>query len=105
MTSTNQQDRKRRCYIAGPMSGYVDHNFPAFKKAAKELRARGYDVISPHEIENDQNDWYQCMRDDIKQLVDCDTIYLLDGWWNSTGAKLECTIAYGLDMEIWFETK
>lgn len=95
----------RKIYIAGPMSGYTEHNFPAFEQAAKELRAKGYQVVSPHEIENDQNDWYQCMRDDIKQLVDCDTIYLLDGWWTSRGATLEKNIADGLDMEVWFESK
>lgn len=95
----------RKIYIAGPMTGYAEHNFPAFERAAKELRAKGYQVVSPHEIENDQNDWYQCMRDDIKQLVDCDTIYILDGWRYSRGALLEKCIAEGLDMEVWFESR
>ena len=34
-------------YIAGPMSGIKDWNFPAFFKAEAELEALGYKVINP----------------------------------------------------------
>ena len=36
-------------YIAGPMSGKVDHNYPAFHAAAKFLREKGWTVFSPAE--------------------------------------------------------
>jgi len=40
-----------RVYIAGPMSGIPQFNFPAFKAAARALRAIGYDVICPAETD------------------------------------------------------
>lgn len=46
-------DRPRETvYIAGPMSGKKDYNYPAFEAAAAEIRAAGYNVISPHELHN-----------------------------------------------------
>ena len=40
-------------YIAGPMTGIVDYNFQAFHAAAKDLRAKGYTVFNPAEINAD----------------------------------------------------
>ena len=39
-----------RIYIAGPMTGKKDHNFPAFEAAAKRLRDKGHFVINPAEL-------------------------------------------------------
>lgn len=91
-------------YIAGPMSGIVDHNFPAFHAAAKRLRAKGFTVINPAEINADAVDvvrpWAWYMRRDIAELVKCHTIYLLPGWENSKGAMLERHIAERLGMHV-----
>ena len=35
-----------RIYIAGPMTGYPELNFPAFHAAANSLRAQGYDAVN-----------------------------------------------------------
>jgi len=43
------------------------------------------------------------MRIDIKALVDCDAIYMLNNWRDSKGANVELNIAQGLGMEIIFE--
>ncbi|WP_244828443.1 DUF4406 domain-containing protein [Caballeronia sp. TF1N1] len=91
-----------KLYIAGPMSGYPELNFPAFHAEAARLRALGFRVISPAEIDVGPNpDWLSCMRADIKQLVDCDGIALLPGWENSPGATLEHAIARGLRMTVY----
>jgi hypothetical protein len=34
------------------MSGLPKHNFPAFDAAAADLRARGFDVVSPAELDD-----------------------------------------------------
>lgn len=89
-----------RVYIAGPMTGYQEHNYPAFIDAAATLRDLGHDVVSPHELHDDDMtrpfDWY--LRRDLAALMTCDAIALLPGWAQSRGARLEHHVACGLDM-------
>lgn len=93
--------RKRLLYLAGPMTGLPDLNFPAFHDAAARLRAAGWDVVNPAEINADPNaEWAACMRADIRELVTCEAIALLPGWMNSRGATLERHIAHCLGMQI-----
>lgn len=92
--------KKRRIYLAGPMTGLPNLNFPAFHAEATRLRALGYDVVNPAEINTDPGaDWSGCMRKDIAALVTCDEIALLDGWMASKGAQLERTIGQALGMD------
>lgn len=39
----------KRIYIAGPMSGLPEFNYPAFNRAAAVLRAQGHHVENPAE--------------------------------------------------------
>jgi len=95
-----------RIYIAGPMSGYENHNFPAFHAKATFLREMGFDVVSPAEINpNTETSWAECMRADIKALISCDAIAMLHGWENSKGATLEHHIAERLEMKIYLPTE
>lgn len=90
-----------RVYIAGPMSGLPDLNFPAFHAEAARLRAIGFDVVNPAEINVDPSaGWAACMRADIVQLVTCHAIALLPGWEKSRGAALEWQIAKALGMRV-----
>ena len=36
-------------YVAGPMRGYPEFNFPSFHAAAAQLRAAGHTVFNPAE--------------------------------------------------------
>lgn len=89
-------------YIAGPMTGYPQHNYPAFEAAAGDLRALGFRVVSPHELHDDDMgrpfDWY--LRRDLKALVECDAIALLPGWQDSRGASLEHHVAVALGLQV-----
>ncbi len=87
-------------YLSGPMTGYPDLNFPAFAIAAERLRELGYYVISPHEIVQTELTWESCMRSDIKQLMDADTVAVLPGWKLSKGACIEVGLAENLGMKI-----
>lgn len=89
----------RRIYLSGPISGYLHHNRPAFAAAQEALEATGYTVVNPLDV-TQATDWQSCMRDDIKALMDCDGVALLDGWERSRGAKIEVSLATRLDMPV-----
>jgi hypothetical protein len=92
-------------YIAGPMTGKQDLNFPLFHREAARLRADGWTVVNPAEINPDPAaGWLACMREDIKQLVECDAVLMLPGWEWSRGASLEHTIAQRLGMRVIYLT-
>lgn len=90
-----------RIYVAGPMTGLPDLNFPAFARATARLRAAGHTVVSPAEVNPDHSmPWAECMRRDIIELCTCEAIAVLPGWENSRGAKLEVQIAVALGMRM-----
>jgi hypothetical protein len=91
----------QRVYLSGPMTGVPGLNFPAFNRAAADLRERGYEVVNPAEINPDESmPWEQCMREDIKALCDCDVIALLPGWMSSKGAHLELHVAHRIGLKV-----
>lgn len=90
-----------KLYIAGPMTGYAELNFPAFHAEAARLRALGFEIVNPAEINTDPTaEWLECMRADIKQLVDCDGVALLPGWEQSRGAPIEHNLARDLGLRV-----
>jgi hypothetical protein len=91
---------KRKVYLAGPMTGIPDDNFPAFNAAAAVLKAAGLDVFNPAD-HGSGGDWAEYMKQDIPELLKCDAVVLLDGWTMSNGAQLENHIAVELGMPIY----
>lgn len=95
-------------YIAGPMSGYDDFNYPAFEKMMLELQRDEVSVCSPHTIpwpeprlEGDAL-WKHMMRHALHMLLECEGIILLPGWVDSKGAMLEHQIAAQLKLPSYF---
>lgn len=90
-----------RLYIAGPMTGYPDLNYPAFRAAATQLGALGYPTENP--ADNDDGTartWSDYLRLAIRQMLTCDGVALLDGWEDSKGARLEVHIATEIGMPV-----
>ena len=93
-------------YVAGPMTGIQDFNYPAFNAAADTLRAAGYDVLNPVDAEQHNPtpgepqswDWY--MRHALRMVLDAEGIALLDGWRASKGATLEVQVAQSLGLPV-----
>lgn len=91
-----------RLYLAGPMTGIEALNFPLFHAEAARLRALGYEIVNPAELNPDPGmSWLDCMRVDIAELVKCDGVALLPGWEQSRGARLEQRIASDLGLVTW----
>ena len=103
-------------YIAGPMTGIAEFNFPAFDQAADRLDVLGYEYISPADMDRDDGfDATVCTgfeqltdkqrqrfaRNDIGALLKVDAVVLLPGWEGSTGAQNEVRIAKMLGLPIY----
>lgn len=87
-------------YIAGPMTGLPELNFPAFFDAEAELKRAGFAVLNPADragrTEGMPWSWY--LRRGLRDVTEADGIALLPGWENSRGAQLEVHVAKGLHM-------
>ncbi|PZQ77956.1 MAG: hypothetical protein DI563_02010 [Variovorax paradoxus] len=90
-----------RVYIAGPMTGMPDLNYPEFHSVAGYLRELGYQVENPAENpEPPCGSWEAYMRMAIAQLVKCDEVHMLRGWSRSRGAKIEHELARTLGLVV-----
>lgn len=106
-------------YIAGPMSGRPEFNYPAFLAAEHDLKSHGYDVLNPARVDEqypkpcadwpeapphslcphcEVRDWQWYMRKTIPMVCEADGLALLVGWEQSTGARLEHSVASALGM-------
>ena len=94
-------------YIAGPMTGLPDFNYPEFNKAADELRKQGYKVVNPAELDGGDTSmtWTYYIKRDLKELLDCQGIVLLKGWEKSKGANIEVFVAKALGYMIYIQTE
>jgi hypothetical protein len=101
-----------KIYIAGPMTGIPQFNYPEFFRVANDLRELGHFVINPAEsngptveealrdVEANPRSWDYYMRKDVMSVASADAICLLPGWKNSKGAQLEVTVAKALEMPL-----
>lgn len=118
----DSQPRKKRVYLAGPMRGIKDFNFPAFFEAEEKLRARSYEVFNParrdegrygkdvlkSETGSEEEVTKTCGFNIREALgADCawitqnaDLIVVLPGWENSRGCTAEVSLAHALGLEV-----
>ena len=107
----------KRIYVAGPMTGIRNFNFPAFFAAATLLRSNGFDPINPAEMDVTEGDvtmdtsgtvslsatWNRdrVMERDLAAVRNSDGVLLLDGWGKSRGALDEVTCAVTSGVPIY----
>ncbi len=105
-----------KVYLAGPMTGIPQFNYPAFISAAQDLRGVGLDVVSPAELDDPEDvaaamaspnglmsefnakspkTWGQFLSRDVELIADggIEAIYVLANWEDSRGARLETFVA------------
>jgi len=93
-------------YISGPMTGKENLNREAFKNAAVALVSQGWNVVNPHDVSpGKENPAYNdYMKADLKAMLDCEALYMLDGWVDSKGANIEHDLASQLGFEILYQS-
>jgi hypothetical protein len=106
-----------KIYIAGPMTGLPQFNFPAFRTAARLIGCAGETPINPAEMCSAAGfrEWMYptgdpvaawkdgfnlraAARRDLLVLTECDAIYMLPGWEDSAGARAEKAVADWLGL-------
>lgn len=78
-------------YLAGPMTGLPEFNYPAFRDAADRLRAAGATVRSPHEFHGGALGlpYATYLEAGLAAARGATAIVLLPGWESSPGATAE----------------
>lgn len=100
-----------KIYLAGPMTGLPNFNFPAFDAAAAALERHGHTVFNPAQMDRDvgfdpsstkvsKEFLRDALRRDLSAICDADAIAMLPGWENSGGAKIEWSLACHLGLEV-----
>ena len=106
--------KRKRIYISIPISG---HDLEEVKAKARVVRVRLLydvfglkkgqhrpDVITPFDVCPEPDKPYSYyMGEDIEALLECDAIYLCEGWQNSKGCMAEFGVARIYGKEIMFE--
>lgn len=109
-------------YLAGPMSGIPQFNYPAFVQGAKALRDLGHTVLSPAEMDDPAmqelamksetgqwedlggagESWGDVLAKDVKIVADeIEAVCLLPGWERSRGARLEAFVALSVQKPVY----
>lgn len=87
-------------YLSGPMTGYPDHNVLEFAYAAENLRYKGYGVVNPADFPRDLDSWEEYVKRDLRDMLTCQGVAVLDGWQESRGAALEVDLAHQLKLPV-----
>ena len=107
-----------KVYISLPISGQPTKERMDYSNQVKQelectyRRCWGYskfgdklNIITPFDVnENEDKDSYaRKMGNDIEALLECDAIFLCEGWQNSKGCMAEFEVARIYGKEIMFE--
>lgn len=93
-----------KIYIAGPMTGLVEFNRPAFMFTAAKLTGRGHVALNPAVLPDGLSQ-AEYMDICLAMLRCAHAIYLLDGWEKSAGARAEKALAEKLRLEIIYQSE
>lgn len=93
-----------KIYISGSISGHkIEERVKTFKQAEKMLQAAGYEVMNPFDNGLPQSAiTHEHMRADLKMLLECDEIFMLDKWNHSAGCFVEFAVAVSAGCRVTF---
>ena len=104
-TKNSQKVENMKIYLSGKISGTdLSHTRKRFSDVADKLQALGHEVTNP--LCNGLSEaapWEEHIAKDIINLIDCEGIYMLQGWEDSQGARIEYAIAKEIELKVMYE--
>lgn len=96
----------RVIYLSGPMTGIKDLNYPRFNHVAQMLRDNRNVVYNPAEFAHQGKFPIREAFAEYAAFITnrANTLYMLEGWHLSKGARAEWWLAYNCGIEILYET-
>jgi hypothetical protein len=93
---------KKKVYISGPMTGRPDFNYPAFYKAEEHAKSVGCVPLNPARNFGGRTDLPRevYLRKDVEMLLQANEVWVLPGWQEGEGSKLEVAIAQALKIPV-----
>lgn len=94
-------------YISGQMTGLTEREYrKKFKNAEEHLKKAGWKTIDPSKImAGNHIDRAELLWIDLKTLMECDAVYMLNNWTESLGATAEYHFAKAIGKQILFEAE
>lgn len=100
----------------GPMTGYMELNWPAFDAARDQLSSEGWEAISPADIDRNlgvtpsdvitPEKLQELFREDVIAILTCEAIFALPGWTRSVGSAIEYQLGRAIGCRIYdYETR
>lgn len=97
----------RKIYISGKITGLSKTNYmDRFKRAEKKMIDEGYSVINPAKVNSQlpsDTTYEEYMQMSIMMLSMCDSIYMLNNWKDSAGARKEHQYAVNHEYRVIYE--
>lgn len=101
-----------KVYLAGPMRGYSNWNFPLFKQARELWQSKSHHVYCParlidalgYNLDDETVDHARLthvLQSDILCLCNSNALALLPNWEGSTGATMEVAAAQFLKLPVY----
>lgn len=104
-TSHRQKVENMKIYLSGKISGTdLTHTRKRFSSVADKLQSLGYEVTNP--LCNGLSEaapWEEHIAKDIINLIGCEGIYMLQGWEDSQGARIEHAVAKEIGLKVMYE--
>lgn len=98
--------RPKKVYIIGKITGVEKEAYNLFDEAENKLVQNGFEAVNPMKLNHEHDrTWEAFMKNYIKAMLDCDSVYLLPNWYHSKGAIIEMELAKSLGLEIINHTK
>jgi nucleoside 2-deoxyribosyltransferase len=114
------EPKRKRVYVAGPMTGYENYNHSGFMRAKLILEAEGYDVVTPFDANSrvwqryhgrpfdpfkDRCDYgdlilKEMLLEDLTEVKNADLVVVLQNWERSRGAGIEVQVAQAMGVPV-----